>query len=232
MLEDVVRDTPGWSPADQLFALATLVILTADLEGDVIEIGSWCGRSTAALGIGARIAGRTRVIAVDLFPERADWHQNTDGTYSLKVRIGSRDVEAYCHQTVWNEPYKRDIAPVYNKYSSIYDAFEETIKKNELADFVKAIRGTSDALKAELPPYFKSRVAFIDGDHSYDAVRRDIQNVQPYLVDRGWICFDDAFTSYDGVNRAITECIIENPAYDICQQLTRKCFAARRKFHK
>ena len=44
----------------------------------------------------------------------------------------------------------------------------------------------------------------------------------------GWICFDDAFSSYEGVDRAIARLVIDNPAYDLTRQLTRKCFAARK----
>jgi len=50
-----------------------------------------------------------------------------------------------------------------------------------------------------------------------------------YLVPGGWICFDDAFSYYDGVNRAIEDCIINNPGYELCQQMTRKFFIARKK---
>jgi hypothetical protein len=41
--------------------------------------------------------------------------------------------------------------------------------------------------------------------------------------------FDDAYTVYTGVDKAIEELIISSGKYDIYQQLTRKCFAARKK---
>jgi len=43
------------------------------------------------------------------------------------------------------------------------------------------------------------------------------------------VCFDDAFTCYEGVSRAISELIIANPSYECCQQMTRKLFVARKK---
>lgn len=73
------------------------------------------------------------------------------------------------------------------------------------------------------------RLAFIDGDHSYEAVCADIRNVERVLVPGGWICFDDAFTVYDGVNRAIDDLIINSGDYELCQQMTRKFFVARRE---
>jgi hypothetical protein len=45
----------------------------------------------------------------------------------------------------------------------------------------------------------------------------------------GWICFDDAFSSYDGVNEAIQEHIVDSGKYKNYQQMTRKFFAAQRR---
>ena len=56
----------------------------------------------------------------------------------------------------------------------------------------------------------------------------DIRLLAPLVVPGGWICFDDAFTSYEGVNRAIEELILDNPRFDVARQMTRKCFAARK----
>lgn len=67
-IEEIVSDVPGWTPADQLFTLFNLVYLTADVRGDILEIGSWCGRSTAVLGMAAKLEGNTRLMCVELFP--------------------------------------------------------------------------------------------------------------------------------------------------------------------
>jgi hypothetical protein len=49
------------------------------------------------------------------------------------------------------------------------------------------------------------------------------------LLPGGWICFDDAFSHYDGVNRAIQDKVINSGRYELCQQMTRKLFVARRR---
>ena len=67
-LEDAVQPIPGWSPIDQLYTLFNLVYLTAGLEGDIVEIGAWCGRSAVALGMAAQLTGDARVHCIDLFP--------------------------------------------------------------------------------------------------------------------------------------------------------------------
>lgn len=227
-MEDLAKDIPGWSPPDQLYTLFSMVLLTAGLEGDVLELGSWCGRSSAALGHAARLSGTTKVYCVDLFPERDDWHQNGDGSYSMTLRIGSEEIRAYHAQTVWKEPFERDIAPLYREHQGILEVFNEKISSHGLTPVVSAHKGTLASF-LDTKPEHRFRLAFIDGDHGYEAVCSDIQLIEKVLVRGGWICFDDAFTSYEGVNRAIKELIIDNPSYELGQQMTRKLFVARKR---
>lgn len=227
-IEDAVQPIPGWSPIDQLFALFNLVYI-ADVEGDILELGSWCGRSASVLGFAAQMTGVEKVYCVDLFPQKMDWRKNDDGTYSFSVEVDGRKVGAYEEQTVWAEPYEQAIAPLYEKYDGILDIFKETISRNGLEGIVTPFKGDLSLFVKHAPKNLKIKLAFIDGDHGYDAVCNDIENVEKFLVPGGWICFDDAFSSYDGVNQAITDKIINNPKYERCQQLTRKFFVARLK---
>ncbi len=228
-LGELVQDIPGWSPVDQLYTLFTMVMMSAGTEGDVLELGSWCGRSSAALGLAARLCGNTKVFCVDLFPERDDWHQNADGSYSMTVRVGEEVIRAYHDQTVWKEPFERDIAPLYEKHRGILEIFTQKLSKFGVDDVVFPYRGTLPAFLGGRPSDQKYRLAFIDGDHGYEAVCADILMAQKVLVPGGWICFDDAFTSYDGVDRAINELICASAEFDVRQQMTRKLFIARRR---
>ena len=144
----------------------------------------------------------------------------------MTVSLGDEAVEAYRIQTVWQEPFERDIAPLYQIADGILDIFEQTIASNALGGIVVSHRGTSAVVARKHAEGFRCRLAFIDGDHSFEAVCRDIDNIEPILLPGGWLCFDDAFTSYDGVDRAIRERVAENSAYDLKQQLTRKLFVA------
>ncbi len=229
LIENMVAGVPGWSPVDQLYTLFNLVYANPDLEGHIVEIGSWCGRTTSVLGMAARSVNNTDLYCIDLFPAKNDWRENQDGTYSFDVAIGSQKYTAYDKQTVWREPFENDIAPLYECHDNILDLFMETIRNNGFLDIVNVHRGTSDILRDVVPKAFKCRLAFIDGDHSYEAVCRDMQNVEPFLVDGGWICLDDAFSGYHGVDRAIDELIIRNDTYELCQQMTRKLFIARKR---
>ena len=228
-IERLVEGVPGWTPIDQLFSLFTLLLSTAGMRGDVIEIGAWCGRSSVVLGTGARLLGETRVVSIDLFPERSDWEERPDGTFSFAVTLDGRRQIGYREHTVWREPYERDIRPLYERYGGIREIFDRVVSERNLSDTVQAIRGTSDALRPLGEAGLRCRLAFVDADHSYDAVCRDIRNVEGVLLPGGWICFDDAFSHYEGVDRAIRDLVITSGKYVVAQQLTRKLFVARKR---
>ena len=229
MIEEAVRNVPGWSPLDQLFALFMLAYSTAHLPGDIVELGSWCGRSAVALGLAAKLSGKGTVHCVDLFPARDDWFRNEDGSYSFRVQIGDRTLTSYDEQTVWAEPFERDIGPLYERWENLIDAFADTVGRNALTREISAFRGDLEMFLETVRPGFQCRLGFLDGHHGYEAVRRDIASIESCLVPGGWLCFDDAFTSYDGVNRAIEEGVLRNPGFDQFQQLTRKLFVARKR---
>lgn len=228
-IEEMVKNVHGWLPLDQLYTLFQLAFLTADLQGDIVEIGSWCGRSSLVLGTAAKLTGNTHVYCIDLFPEKQDWIQNSDDSYSFRVTINGQVYSGYHQQTVWKEPFEEQIAPLYEQNHSILDIFTANITEHGQNDIISPFKGNSDRFVQSVSHDFKCKLAFIDGDHGYEAVCRDINNMERFLLPGGWMCFDDAFSTYDGVNRAIEECIINNANFDLCQQMTRKFFIARKK---
>lgn len=230
-IESLVEGVHGWSPIDQLFTLSMLAYTTSHLPGDLVEAGSWFGRSAVVLGAAARDTHGT-VHCIDPFPDRDDWRQNADGSYSFETTIDGRRHAGYQDQTVWSAPFESQMAPVYAKSPSVLEGFLENIRKSGLADVVKVHRGTSSTFAEQAPRSLRCRLLFLDGDHGYEAVRNDVLRLTPFLVPGGWICFDDAFSSYDGVNRAIAELVIDSPGFDLTRQMTRKCFAARKALRR
>ena len=227
-IETLVENVPGWTPIDELYTLFTLTLASAHLEGDIVEVGSWCGRSAVVLGAAARLVGGSHVYCADLFPEKNDWKQNADGTYSFEVTIGNKCYGGYMEQTVWKETFESQTGKVYELYNGILECFDETISQRGMRDIIHAFKGDLADLLETQGPDFKCKMAFLDGDHGYEAVCTDIRNIERCLVSGGWICFDDAFSCYSGVNRAIEELIIASGHYDQYQQMTRKLFVARR----
>lgn len=226
-IETLVAGVHGWSPIDQLFTLSMLAYAGSHVPGDMIEVGSWFGRSAVVLGAAARDTHGV-VHCIDPFPERDDWRQNADGSYSFSTDIDGRHHLGYQDQTVWQAPFEAQMAPAYDACPSVFSGFLETVRSRGLADVVKPHRGTAHTFARQVPHGFQCRLLFLDGDHGYEAVRHDIRCLGPFLVPGGWICFDDAFSGYAGVDRAISEMILDNPDFELARQMTRKCFAARR----
>jgi predicted O-methyltransferase YrrM len=226
-IETLVAGVHGWSPIDQLFGLSMLAHTTSHLAGDIVEVGSWFGRSAIALGTAVRDT-HGKLHCVDLFPEQDDWFQNADGSYSFETKVNGQRHSGYREQTVWGRPFEEQMAPVYAKTPSVLEGFRENIRSSGLESVVMPFRGTAATFVAQLPKSFRCRLIFLDGDHGYKAVREDIALLAPLLVPGGWFCFDDAFSSYEGVNRAITELVVDSPCFDLKRQITRKCFAARK----
>lgn len=227
-IDSLVSVTPGWSPPDQLLWLYETIVGMNETKGDIIEIGSWCGLSGAVMGLAAREAGGMEVHCVDLFPERGDWYQNADGTYSFSVQL---DGTLYlgCHeQTVWADVFESQILPVYNSVGSLASAFHARMVSSGLSEVVLPHRGTSVTFAASRAADFRCKLAFIDGEHSYSAVKQDVLSLEPFLVVNGWLCFDDAFSCYSGVDRAITEFVSSSGLYGEFTRVGRKLFAARR----
>lgn len=227
-IEELVRDVPGWTPLDQLYTLFTLAFATSHLPGDLVEVGSWCGRSAVVLGLAAQLAGRSRVLCADLFPERRDWSQNPDGTYSFEVTIEGKRYGGSRGGTIWKEVFETQFARVYERHPAVLDWFRETVAARGLEDVVLAHRGDLASLLVAAGPGFRCRLAFLDGDHGHEQVCADLAAVEAHLVPGGWICFDDAFTTYEGVSRAIREQVLQSPRWERGQQMTRKLFVARR----
>ena len=180
----------------------------------------------------ARIAARnlgTQVHAIDLFPNEHDWIVNGDGTHSFAVEIGGNKYAGYTSQTVWDEPFQRDIAPVYSKDSNLQKQYQENIEAAGVADFVQTTRGNLQLFYDESKAG-RYQLAFLDGDHSYQVVHDEINITEKLLAPGGVICFDDAHTVYEGVDAAIKSAILSQPhLWEGPTQLTRKLFFARKR---
>ncbi|MEC9413349.1 MAG: class I SAM-dependent methyltransferase [Pseudomonadota bacterium] len=228
-ISDAVELIPGWTSQEQLMSLFNLTLATAHLDGDVIEVGSWCGRSAIAIGFAIKQLKNAHLHCVDLFPAKRDWYKNADGSYSFKVQVKEKLVEAYQDQTVWAEPFHQEVLPVYEIHEESEEIFRHNTRHCGLGNYISPHKGNLTTFLESVSPEFKVRMAFIDGDHSYESVCSDISLIETRLVSGGWLCFDDAFSSYDGVDKAIREKIIKSNQFDVYQQLTRKLFVARKR---
>lgn len=93
--------------------------------------------------------------------------------------------------------------PGYNDVANVtgmYEDFKETIELSGLNGYVHTFVGRSvDAARSQTGPF---NLVFIDGDHSYEAIKSDIAAWWPLVKDGGVLCGHDY---RDHVQRAVDE---------------------------
>jgi MMP 1-O-methyltransferase len=174
---------PGWTgvfEARSLYALAR----AGPGHGAIVEIGSAWGRSTICLARGSKSAGRERVHAIDSHlrsPEPRLWR----GVGVQKGMARPREEQpSDCSRLPWLQ---------YN------------LRRFGVDDWVEPIVSTS--VSASSLPIDGIRLLFIDGSHTYEGVKGDIEAWLPRVAAGGVIVFDDYFGTKPtwGVRRAVDE---------------------------
>jgi len=92
-----------------------------------------------------------------------------------------------------------------------FDAFKRNIEG--ASHLIRPVRKRSEDLEVTDIAVPLSLV-FIDGDHSYDAVKRDFEKVEPWLARNGVLVFHDFGRSKPGVTRFVAE-VLETGRYRI-----------------
>ncbi len=173
----------GFMPADEGDALyeAAMAAAAACPGAPMLEVGSYCGRSTVWLG-GAARANNSVVFAVDHHrgseENQAGWEHH-DPTV-IDPRIG-----------------RMDTLPIFR--AAIYDAGVE--------DFVVAVVGQSPTVAK----YWSTPLAmlFIDGGHGVEPARADYEGWTPHVAMGGTLAIHDVFANPADGGRAPYEQIFQ-----------------------
>jgi len=146
----------------------------------VIEIGTWMGRSAYAMGAFIK---RGKVITIDNYlwePKTRDersWFERKGIGVPMEVYRGTKDF-------------------LYNK---CLENLGELIKTGK----VEVIKGDCNIVIKDLQGLKGSvDMVFIDGDHSYEGVKKDILNYKPLIRKGGLLCGHDYGTT---VKEAVDE---------------------------
>lgn len=140
--------------------------------GDVVEIGSWQGRSTSYLALATRQSGNGQFHAIDHFKGNV----GKESAYA----VGSKDL------------------------SDLRDNFLGNMAKMGLSDAVHLHDMSNDRAAVELAGT-PIRFLFIDGDHTPEGVRKDVELFFPLLVPGAIVAFDDYQPRFNGVVEAANE---------------------------
>jgi predicted O-methyltransferase YrrM len=94
--------------------------------------------------------------------------------------------------------------PVLKEQGTTYHRFVDNLKRVGVFDYIEPLICDSRSAAAA---WNKGaiRLLFIDGDHSYDAVKSDLDAWLPHVTKDGYIVFDDVHEHYPGVQRLTAE---------------------------
>jgi hypothetical protein len=148
-LRPVMR-TPGMISLDEaalLFELAHNV-----REGAIVEVGSYRGRSTAALALGARSGGQAAVFAIEP-------HEAVKGV--LGGTFGPED-RAWFYRMMLRTRCYREVRLVNLSSHEVVPGWQHGVG-----------------------------LLWIDGDHTIDGVRRDLNSWRRHLLPGAIVAFDD-----------------------------------------
>ena len=104
--------------------------------------------------------------------------------------------------------------------------FRDNLARNGVADVVEPMVMTSEEAAASMTRPIE--LLFIDGDHSYDGVRRDAELWLPRVMEGGTVMFHDVATAaYSGPRRIVQRMVCGNPGFDRIARVG-SMFVARR----
>jgi hypothetical protein len=167
-LREVALATKGFMPADEGDALYEAALLAGRNVPtlNMVEVGSYCGRSTVWVGAAARTSGVT-LFAVD--------HHG-----------GSEE-----NQPGWEWFDDSVVDPTTGRINTL-PFFTDTVARAGLTDVVRAVVGDSAALghawREELS------FLFIDGGHGRDIARADFSAWHGHVALNGILAIHDVFT--------------------------------------
>lgn len=156
--------TTGFLPEDEALGLYRAALAAASL-GPLLEIGTYCGRSTVLLAAAARDRGAL-VVTVD-HHRGSEEHQPGEG---------------------FHDP---DLADPQTGRVDTLPAFRRTLERSGLEEHVVALVAPSPtAARVWTTPV---GLVFIDGGHSEAAARADLAGWSPHVVPGGLLVIHDVF---------------------------------------
>ena len=159
-LDERFEEVFGYLHPVEGYALKKLAEMSGP-EGEIVEIGSFMGKSTCWLAAGiVDSPSPRRIYAVDHFKG------------SIEHQVGR-----FCENKAIAE------------CGTTLTAFRENLINVKLDRYVNPIVGSSEEIAAKWNKPIC--LLFIDGDHSYEGVKKDFEMWSPFVVKGGLIAFHD-----------------------------------------
>lgn len=163
-LRRAARDAIGFMPEDEGVALYEAALAAAGREGPLLEIGTFCGKSTIYLAAAARERGNV-VFTID-HHRGSEEHQPGQEYHDPRLTDGDGRVDTF---------------PV----------FRATIEAAGLEPWVAAIVAPSEVAATRW--HTPLGLVFVDGGHSMAAARTDFLSWAPKVAEGGLLAIHDVF---------------------------------------
>ncbi|MFF0489455.1 class I SAM-dependent methyltransferase [Nocardia sp. NPDC003482] len=163
-LFEIAEATTGFMPPDEGRALYEAALRYGG-SGTIVEIGTYCGKSSIYLGAAARRTGAT--------------------VYTLDHHRGSEE-----HQPGWEYHDTSLVDPETGVFDTVA-TFRRSMVKAGLTDTVVGVVGAS----ATVARIWREpiRLLFIDGGHTEEAAQRDYDNWAHWVAAGGALAIHDVF---------------------------------------
>jgi predicted O-methyltransferase YrrM len=132
--------------------------------------------------------------------------KSTVGLASVAIRYRLGDVVAVDPFTA---PSSTD--PRLQGQASSYDDFMRTLREAGCADRVEVHRALSRDVAREWSRPI--RLLWIDGDHTYEGAKQDVDRFAPYLADGAIVAMHDVLHNFDGPIRVFVEDVLRSDRY-------------------
>ena len=126
--------------------------------------------------------------------------------------------------SVSRDDYRKEIS---NMPVTLLQNFEQTINKYDLSGIVKVLPMLSEDARGKFPES-KIDLLFIDGNHDYDAVKKDYELWSPLIPSKGTIVLHDVLAKHtDGPRRVMEDFIKQNPVWENVRIVGEMCVATK-----
>ena len=139
------------------------------------------------------------------FVEVGTWLGRSTAFLAVEIRRSGKKISLHCVDTFSGTPDTPCHASVVQAHGGrIRAAFDAAMERGGVSDVVEVIEADS-AVAADSFAHESLDFVFIDADHSYEAVRRDIEAWAPKVRAGGVLAGHDYSVDFPGVIRAVTE---------------------------
>jgi predicted O-methyltransferase YrrM len=185
--QQIENGVPGFTSPQVLSFLSDLILWKR--PDNAIEIGSYMGRSSMVIATAMmQIGAKGKLLCVDLFTDEID--------------------DKYVHYPVIKEMASR-IGSCWDQYMGVARPtvlrayFDKTMSRFPyLEPHIEVHQGASEELS--LPTERRFQFAYLDGDHTFQAVTIDLIKTLKNLDPGGVVAFDDCSDQFPGVQALIS----------------------------